>query len=378
MKKHIITILFLILTTNLFSQNFTSVSAIKEYLIKNITQLDPIEGIWSVSQTIPKENWPGAVNDLVYIDVFQCAIIKKEDYFVVYRIEKDNSVSFDKLNRFNKTASKSIFIWECRTNKIPDIDNYIRKNHVYLEGDKLLKASLFDHSKLVRKDSYLKIFPDDNTINDAQYKDKKTTGTGFAISSNGYIVTCNHVIENAKILKVRGINGDFSKTYTVKVVASDFNNDLALLKIDDASFTRLGSIPYIIKSMSTDVGISIYTLGYPLTATMGDEIKLTVGIVSAKSGFKGDITSYQVSSAVQPGNSGGPLFDNNGKIIGIVNAKHVLAENATYAVKSSYLMNMIESLQSKPTLQTVNTLSGKNLTSQVKLIKDFVFIIEVN
>ena len=110
---------------------------------------------------------------------------------------------------------------------------------------------------------------------------------------------------------------------------------------------------------------------------MGDEIKLTDGIISAKSGFKGDITLYQISAAAQPGNSGGPLFDKSGNIIGIVNAKHIEAENATYTVKSTYLLNLIESLPTTPSLQKVNRLNDKILPDQIKIIKNFVYLIEV-
>lgn len=111
---------------------------------------------------------------------------------------------------------------------------------------------------------------------------------------------------------------------------------------------------------------------------MGDEIKLTNGIISSKTGFQGDVTSYQISAPVQPGNSGGPLFDSQGYLIGVINAKHVGAENASYAVKVSYLTNLIDLLDFPPTLQKVSSVSGKPLTQQVTIIKKFVYIIEVN
>ncbi len=111
--------------------------------------------------------------------------------------------------------------------------------------------------------------------------------------------------------------------YSARVLASDKNNDIAVIQIDDPNFKTLGKIPYVLSDKPIDVGSSIFTLGYPLRSTMGDEIKLTNGIISSKSGFKGDITTYQISAPAQPGNSGGPLFDDNGNLVGIVNAKHV-------------------------------------------------------
>lgn len=75
-------------------------------------------------------------------------------------------------------------------------------------------------------------------------------------------------------------------------------------------------------SKIADVGEDIYVLGYPLTATMGEEVKLTNGIINAKTRFDGDVYQYQISTPVQPGNSGEPLIDYNGNVIGVVCAKH--------------------------------------------------------
>lgn len=172
--------------------------------------------------------------------------------------------------------------------------------------------------------------------------------------------------------------GIFQKTYSAEVITEDKNNDLALIRINDPNFTSLGTIPYVLSDVTSDVGKSVFVLGYPLRASMGDEIKLTNGIISSKSGFQGDITSYQISAPVQPGNSGGPVFDAEGKVIGIINAKHIGAENASYAVKVNYLKNLIDILNTTPKLTANNTLSGKALSDQVKYAKEFVYIIEVN
>ncbi len=228
------------------------------------------------------------------------------------------------------------------------------------------------------KQLYIKMFPSstDNIANSPS--EGASSGTGYAISSNGYIVTNHHVTNGATSIKIRGVNGDFSKTYIAKVVIEDKNNDLSIIKIDDPSFTSLGTIPFIIANRASDVGSSVFVLGYPLRATMGDEVKLTNGIISSKSGFKGDVTSYQITAPVQPGNSGGPLFDDKGNIIGIINAKHVGAENASYAIKASYLMNLIDLMPTPPKLQTISTVAGKPLTEQVKILKKFTYIIEIN
>jgi S1-C subfamily serine protease len=227
------------------------------------------------------------------------------------------------------------------------------------------------------KNLYIKLFPSvSDNINTPS--DVQSSGTGFAISSNGYIATNFHVTNGSTKIKVRGINGDFSRAYSAKVISEDKNNDLAIIKIDDPYFTTLGTIPYTFSDRASEVGTSIFVLGYPLRATMGDEIKLTNGIIISKSGFQGDVTSYQMSAPIQPGNSGGPMFDSRGNLIGIVNAKHRGAENVSYAIKSSYLLNLIDLLPTTPQLQAINQLTSKPLTEQVKSVKKFAFIIEVN
>lgn len=201
------------------------------------------------------------------------------------------------------------------------------------------------------------------------------SGTGFALK-NGYVVTNYHVIENAKSITIQGVKGDFDKSYRATVVGSDKYDDLALLKINDPSFQGFGTIPYALSSTTAEVGEEIFVLGYPLTSTMGDEIKLTNGIISSKTGFQGDVSLYQMSAPVQPGNSGGPLFDKKGNVIGVVSSKHTGAENVGYAIKSSYMKNLIESCASSAIIPTGNTVATLPFTSKVKAEKNFVFYIK--
>ena len=254
-------------------------------------------------------------------------------------------------------------------------------------GDKVLNNNVYTSfengfMKVVWTDGnpeslYLKLYPtglDSNNVNSSI----KSSGTGFALTSNGLIVTNNHVIDGANSIKIKGVNGNFKKIYNATILIKDEKNDLAILKIDDKNFESFGTLPYMTNFNIVDVGSSVYSLGYPLRATMGDEVKLTNGIISSKTGFKGDITSYQTSVPVQSGNSGGPLFSNKGDIVGIVNSKHLGAENVSYAIKTSYLKNLMQSLDTKLDLTKHNSISNLNLTSQIKKIKKYVYIIEVN
>ena len=237
---------------------------------------------------------------------------------------------------------------------------------------------------IVNEDSdikYLKLYPitssSKKSPNSPSVGNFSSSGTGFAISSDGFIVTNYHVIESADKVVVQLSNVGNQKQYNAEIVLSDEKNDLAIIKINDNNFNSLGKIPFVFKQNISQMGTKVYTLGYPLIDSMGESIKLTDGLISSKMGFQGDVSSYQISVPVQPGNSGGPLFDYEGNLIGIVNAKHVGADNASYAIKSSSLKNLIELLPNPPKVNKINQLKDFSLSDQVELIQDFVFLIKI-
>ena len=202
------------------------------------------------------------------------------------------------------------------------------------------------------------------------------TGSCVAIG-NKLVVTNYHVVENANNLVVSGINGDQSVDYAAEVVLTDKFNDLAVVKVKDYRFNGF-NIKYGIKKSVSDIGTNVFVLGYPLTSTMGDDIKLTTGVISSKTGFQGDVSQYQISAPVQPGNSGGPLFDDMGNLIGIVSAKHRGAENVGYAIKLSYLQNLVDSSNEPIELNTFNSISSLPLPEKVKAISPCVLLIKAN
>ena len=221
---------------------------------------------------------------------------------------------------------------------------------------------------------YVKI-KGNGTESDEPSLSSKWSGTGFALK-NGYVVTNYHVAGDAKSIEIYGVNGNFEKSYKADIVGVDKVSDLALLKISDKNIAKTINPPYSFYPSMVEVGENIYVLGYPLTQSMGDEIKLTNGIVSSRSGYEGDVTLYQISAPIQPGNSGGPMFDMKGRLVGVVCARHTGAENASYAIKTSYLKNLIESVSSAAILPTSTVPMSKELKDQVKKVKDFVYMIK--
>jgi serine protease Do len=215
---------------------------------------------------------------------------------------------------------------------------------------------------------------DFNPAGNVSIKPGNYRGTGFAISSNGYIVTDYHVISGADSVYVQSADG---KAYRTKVVYSEPQTDIAILEISDPSFKTLGAIPYAFKKPETDIGENVFTIGYPR-----DAIVLGPGYLTASTGFKGDTTAYQVSIPVDFGHSGGPLFDSRGNVIGIVNAKQTHIEGVAFAVKSSYLLRAIQNIPSDSLNRTLNInnkniLAGMTRVQQIKKLQNFVFMVRV-
>lgn len=206
----------------------------------------------------------------------------------------------------------------------------------------------------------------------------KGNGTGFFIDPRGYITTNYHVVDEASELEIDLIQNGQKKSYKAKVISTDKQNDLAVIKIDDPNFKPYTKLPYNFKTQISDVGSNVFVLGYPMAlSVMGDEVKFTDGKISSKTGFQGNITTYQISVPVQPGNSGGPLFDYDGNIIGVVNAKIMAAENVSYAIKSSYLKNLLDVLPESVEIPNDQAIGTKSLTEKIKLLSDYVVLIKI-
>lgn len=205
-----------------------------------------------------------------------------------------------------------------------------------------------------------------------------SSGSGFIVSQKGYVVTNYHVIEKIDKCYVELKVNNEPKTFEAEIIQKDAKSDLAILKIkgivlDSVQF----KIPYVYAMNSSDVGTPVFTLGYPLAlSSMGKEVKFTDGKISAKTGYQGDIGSYQTSVPVQPGNSGGPLFDNEGRLIGVINAKIMEADNVSYAIKSNNLKNLYELLPEQIEISNSNAMLGLSLEQKIKLLSNFTVLIK--
>jgi S1-C subfamily serine protease len=172
------------------------------------------------------------------------------------------------------------------------------------------------------------------------------TGTGFVISASGHVVTNYHVIDGC----VGDIHGNLSgePPVTLRVVSGDETNDLALLQAPGSSFKEIAAI----RDRAIHPGDAVVAIGYPFHGLLTSDFTVTTGIVSSLSGILNDTRYLQISAAVQPGNSGGPLLDSGGNVVGMVAAKlnalkfakatGDMPENINFAIKTGTLRDFLD------------------------------------
>jgi len=196
--------------------------------------------------------------------------------------------------------------------------------------------------------------------------------TGFLIDGSGYLVTNAHVIDNARNIIVENKKGE---QFTAEALYADKPSDLAILKITDTSFRKVNELPYVFSKNTSELGEHIYTLGYPR-----EEIVYSEGYVSAQSGYFGDTAEYQVSMSVNPGNSGGPVINRAGEVIGIISSRETNADGVVFAIKSKNIYSVLRQLDDSMNIKlpTVNSLKGIDRMQEIPRLEDYVYMVKGN
>jgi S1-C subfamily serine protease len=202
-----------------------------------------------------------------------------------------------------------------------------------------------------------------------------TAGTGFFVTSDGELVTNAHVVENCSDVRV---TTDQQATASARVIARDSRNDLALL-----SSTLITRKPAAFRT-SVRLGEGIEAFGYPLTDVLAKSGDFTLGNVSALVGMGEDSRYLQISAPVQPGNSGGPLLDQNGNVVGVVSAKlnalrlmlatnGDIPQNVNFAIRASIVTSFLDANSvAYSSGSATQTMQSADLADQAKAISAFI------
>jgi serine protease Do len=201
---------------------------------------------------------------------------------------------------------------------------------------------------------------------------QKSSGSSFLIDGSGYLVTNSHVVSGATTLVV--VNK--GREYIARKVYNDNVNDIAILKIEDEDWKPVTNLPYAIRKGTVDLGEEIFTLGYPR-----NEVVYNRGYMSARSGYNDDTLSIQIAIGANPGNSGGPLLDRNGDVIGILSNRDKLANEVVFASKAININKAIEELKRDSANHSIkipsnSRLKGMDRVQQIKKIQDCVFMVK--
>jgi S1-C subfamily serine protease len=192
-------------------------------------------------------------------------------------------------------------------------------------------------------------------------------GTCFMISREGYLVTSYHVVKDADSIKIE--NEKFG-VLNASIQFNDPANDISVIKID----TVLYSLPFMVEAIDANLAEDVFTLGYPR-----EDVVFGEGAVSALTGYNQNPNSYQVSVPVNPGNSGGPLLNSKGNLVGIISGLQTETLGAAFAIKSNIIIDIVsnDSLKNYVFLPKQNLLKGGSRVNQVKVLRDYVFMVRV-
>lgn len=299
-------------------------------------ELDIIEGIWM-------ESGYGIVG-----------ITKQGSDYKKYLISVNNIFDGTIESTYFSTAGPKVFSAMIRI-EFPKGDDYVYgtstgtllvENENYIKGyiDRYAVNKNFTLIRQWPKDLYAhnkKINPNTEEFEGKKELGDLVSGSGFFISKKGYIITNAHVIKGCKSNKKITNKGNSAN---FKVIAKDNGLDLALLKaeIDNRHFLKISK---------DDIGKveKVIVAGYPLGKFLSDDLKFTEGIVSSLKGFKGSTHEMQIDAAINQGNSGGPVVNEYGELVGVAVAtlSKEITEGINFAIKSSALDTFLKSNSAK-------------------------------
>ncbi|MDG2355255.1 MAG: trypsin-like peptidase domain-containing protein [Paracoccaceae bacterium] len=232
------------------------------------------------------------------------------------------------------------------------------------DGDLSFEGLFVNGEPVVKEEDNQQI--SENELQDDQIV-QAASGSGFYVSKDGYILTNHHVIDGCKEVKILSRGNKLNSN----IIAYDQTNDLALLKVDIKPEVFLN-----ISKDSAELTEDIFVAGFPFGDDFSASVKVTKGIVSALTGIGNNYSEIQIDAAIQPGNSGGPILNEFGNVVGIAVAAldkqyvmenyEVLPENINFGVKSSVAINLLNANDVSFGKQSNTQLKRKELGEKIR------------
>ncbi|MEZ4885577.1 MAG: serine protease [Chitinophagales bacterium] len=346
----------------------TTKEAALTYLKENALSIDNVEGIF---EKIPYYDF--------YKKKHTVAIIKntKGNYDIIYLQGASNYLDWQEgewMGEITPTSKEGKFeeVKWTTPDKILQINSFIS-----LQDKNTFSLQFKNHYDTY---TYQRLGNTTSITNTVTLEGKGVSGSGILVDKEGYIITSYNVVENAKTINVvlPKTDEETQDIWSAKLIASNPYLDLALLKISDENIPFCPPIPYSLHHQECDIGEKVFALGYPLVASMGMHPKLATGSISSVNSSQNTISTYQTTVQVYAGNSGSPLFDYHGRLIGIIKTKHVDAVKVSYSLKSSSILQFLKETNLFDITNLTNTsniIENQPLTEQIKRLQPFVYYI---
>lgn len=207
--------------------------------------------------------------------------------------------------------------------------------------------------------------------------DVKYTGTGFALTNDGYFVTAYHVIYTkadgyGDSVYILNHDGQYYKASLVNFNAAA---DIAILKVEKRGFKfGKGELPYTFANAKAGLGAQIFTIGYPK-----DDIVYSEGYISSKNGYDGNALQYTLELPAGHGQSGSPVIDEKGTVLGLLTAVGSPSEENTYAVSTKALIDLLHTLPDEKSIRLpkAGKLARMSREQQIEKMENYTFSVKV-